>query len=519
MHRLVIALTTLLTLVGIVVVAGYVFIFAAQADRMARAVPSGASVYATAYLQPSAGQKLNLASLLGHVPGFADPASLDQKIHEIAGRLLADAGLDYEGDLRPWLGDQVAVAVEPDGLDPQAADVLLLVDVKDREEAVGALERLTADLGLQGAAQDYQGTQLTVAESASWALLDDVLLVGSSEAIVKAAIDANADRADSLADSPRFERAMESVPPDHLASIYVDLAALAGAADVGDQLGGYSTASLALVVQPNGLQLAGSAPFTAEAAPSPAREAFALASEPSSLSDWMPDGTQLEAVVFGLSQTLRAAEQQLTAQDPGGDVQGAVDQLRAIAALGLGINVDGDLLPLFNRESALAVSGLDSGQPHGQLLLRPSDPDAAAAALERMRLALEDRGATSDRADVEGSTITSIQVPDVATLAYAMHDGVIVVGMSVDDVGASLAVQAHGSSLAEDDRYRAAWDLAGTRGGNEIWVDAGAMLDAAGADLGLTGDLRDILLQVGSVAMTAPADEDHSEFHFVVTVR
>ena len=471
------------------------------------------------YLQPSAGQKLNLQSLLGHVPGFADAASLDPKIHEIAARLLGDVGLDYEGDLRPWLGDQVAMAVEPDGLDPQAGDLLVLVDVKDREEAAAALDRLAADLDLQGAAKDYQGTQLSVTESTSWGLLDDVLLVGSSEAIVKAAIDADAGRADSLADSTRFEQAMQSIPPDHLASIYIDLAGLAGAADVGDQLGGYSTASLALVVEPNGLELAGSAPFTAEAAPSPAREAFALASEPSSLSEWMPDGTQLEAVVFGLSQTLRAAEEQLNAQDPGGDILGAVDQLRAIAALGLGIDVDGDLLPLFNRESALAVSGLDSGLPHGQLLLRPSDPDAAAAALDRMRAALQDRGATSNQAEVEGSTITSIEVPQVGTLAYAMRDGVIVVGTSVDDVGAALAAQAHGSSLAEDDRYHAAWDLAGTRGGNEIWVDAGAMLDAAGADLGVTGDLRDILLQVGSVAMTAPADDDHSEFHFVVTVR
>ncbi|HSM37719.1 MAG TPA: hypothetical protein VK838_00155, partial [Candidatus Limnocylindrales bacterium] len=95
MHRLVVALTTLLTLVGVVVVAGYLLLFAAQADRAARAVPADASAYATLYLQPSTGQKLNLQSLLGRVPGFADPSSLDQKIHEITARLLGDAGLDY----------------------------------------------------------------------------------------------------------------------------------------------------------------------------------------------------------------------------------------------------------------------------------------------------------------------------------------------------------------------------------------------------------------------------------------
>ncbi len=519
MHRLVVATTTLLTLVGAVVVAGYLFVFAAQADRMASAVPAGASVYATAYLQPSAGQKLNIAALLGRVPGFADASSLDQKIHEIAARLLGEAGLDYEGDLRPWLGDQVAIAVEPDGVDPQAADVLVVVGVKDRAVAEAALARIAADQGLSARSESYQGDDVFVADGTSWSLVEDVLLVGTSEAVVKAALDADAGRAESLGASDRFGRAMETVPADHLASIYVDMIGLAGAAGLGDELGGYSTVSLALVVEPQGLQLAGNAPFSAEAAPSPAREAFALSSEPSSLAEWMPSETQLEAVVFGLSQTLRAAETQLGEQDPGGEILGAVDQLRAVAQFGLGINLDDDLLPLFDRETAVAVGGLESGAPSGQLLLRPSDPDAAAAALERMRAALEERGIAFDEQEIDGTSVTSVEMPDLVTLAYAVRDGVIVAGMSTDDVAAALAAELDGSSLAEAQRYRSAWDLSGVRGGNEIWVDAGAMLDVAGDQLGVTGDLRDILLQVDAVAMTAPSDDDHSEFHFVVTVR
>ena len=519
MHRLVIALTTLLTLVGLTVVAGYLFIFAAQSDRVARAVPADASIYATVYLQPSTGQKLNLAALLGRVPGFADTASLDQKIHEIAGRLLGDAGLDYEADVRPWLGDQLSVALQPDGIDPGAAHELLLVDVKDRAAADAALDRIAQDQGLSPQLRDYQGIQVAVADGTSWALLDDLLLVGSDETTVEAAIDADAGRAAALADAGRFTQAMRTVPADHLVSVYLDLAGLAGAADLGDQLGGYSTASLALVVQPEGLQLAGSAPFAVDAAPSPAREAFALASEPSSLSEWMPADTQAEAVLFGLSQTLQAFEQQLALQDPGGEVIGAIDQVRAIALFGLGINVNEDLLPLFDREAALAVGGLAGGSPRGQLLLRPSDPDAAASALERMRGALEDRGLTFEESEAAGVTVTSVELPDVGTLAYALKDGVIVAGMNAEDVGAALAAEGGEGSLAEDEGYRSAWSLAGTRGGNEIWLDAGAMVDAAGDALGVTGDLRDILLQVGAVAMTAPSDDDHSEFHFVVTVR
>ena len=88
MHRLVIALTTLLSLTAAAVVAGYLFLFAAQPDRAAEAVPDGTAFYATLYLQPSTGQKLNLAELMSRVPGFSDRDALDQKIHEITARFL-----------------------------------------------------------------------------------------------------------------------------------------------------------------------------------------------------------------------------------------------------------------------------------------------------------------------------------------------------------------------------------------------------------------------------------------------
>jgi hypothetical protein len=80
-QRLVIALTSFLAMMAGVVVVGYLLIFAASPDRASRAIPADATVYATVYLQPSTGQKMNLAALLGHVPGLADPTSLDTKLH------------------------------------------------------------------------------------------------------------------------------------------------------------------------------------------------------------------------------------------------------------------------------------------------------------------------------------------------------------------------------------------------------------------------------------------------------
>ena len=521
MHRLVIALTTFLSLTAAVVVGAYLFVFAAQSDRAARAVPADTAVYATLYLQPSTGQKLNLSQLMSNVPGFADPALLDQKIHEITARFFGQAGIDYEADVRPWLGDQVALSVQPDGVDPQQADVLIVIDVADRATADAALERSASDLGLVVGSEDHAGASLSVSADASWALLDDILLVGSSADAVRGGLDADAGRVGSLAGSPAFRGAMDDVAADHLASMFVNLEAFASSAGLGEQLGGYRTASLALLVEPNGLRLEGSAPFDAEAASDHANEAFALSSEPSSLAEWMPATTQAEVVVFGLSQSLQAAEDEIGGAEGGEEIVGLLTQVRAIAALGLGINLDADVLPLFDRETAVAITGLEDMLPAGQLLLRPSDADAAAAALERMRAALEERGATSTTQQVAGATVTSVAVPELGTVSYAIADGVVVAGLSAEDVGAALAARATGDSLAADDRYTSSWELAGDRGGNELWLDVGALVDAAGDELGVTGEARDILLQADALAMTIPArpDEARSDFHVVLTVR
>ena len=328
----------------------------------------------------------------------------------------------------------------------------------------------------------------------------------------------NADRAPSLADDTAFLAAMRRVPPDHLASIYVDLGGLGSAVGVG-AIGGYSDASLALVVEPNGLRLAGGAPFDADGASAEVREAFALASEPSSLADWMPDDTEAELVLFGVAQALRAAEERLANDPAAPEVADALNQVRALAALGLGINVDDDLLPLFDRETALAVGGLTDVAPSFQLLLRPSDADAAQASLDRMRDALRGRGSSVSEREVGGVTITTLEVPELGELSYAMRDGVIIAGLDPDHVAAALVAATDGTTLGESERYRSTWDLAGVHGGNEFWLDVAAMVDAAGEELGVTGDVRDILLEIDALAMTAPARDETSEFHLILTAR
>src|SRR5918997_5736996 len=125
MHRLVIALVTLIGLTGATFLAGYLLLFSASTDRAAALAPANSAFYLNVYLQPSTGQQMNLGGLIGRLPGFADEASLDEKVDQVVENLLGSTGigLDYREDVKPWLGDQVAIAAWPSEADAADAEV------------------------------------------------------------------------------------------------------------------------------------------------------------------------------------------------------------------------------------------------------------------------------------------------------------------------------------------------------------------------------------------------------------
>jgi len=519
LHRLVIALTVFIGLVGATVVAGYLAIFAAGTDRVARAVPADAIAYATVYLQPSTGQQLNLALLLGHVPGFADAANLDQKIHEIAARFLGQAGVDYEADVRPWIGNQLSVALWPGTDDRATPSPILLAAVKDPAAAESGTEAIAAGRGLTSVEDTYRGTAIRVADGLAWAVLEDLLIASPDRASLEAALDAEADARPSLADDAGYAAAVRRLPADYLASAYLNLAGAAAEAGVGARVGGYSTVSAALLAEPEGLRLDAVAPFDGSAASAEERVDFAAGSEPSTLAEWLPADTHAMAAIFDVQRAEQTVEEGLAGQPATQGLIDTLNQLRALAAFGLGINLDADLLALFSSEVAIGVSDVMTDAPHGQLLLRPSDAGAATASLDRMRDAISGHGGQVSESVAGGSTIISVEVPQVGTVSWAVSDGVIVAGLSPEDVAAALAAHASGQTLAAGERYRAAWRLAGDRAGNEAFVDIGAIVDASDDALGTSGDARDILLTVGALGLTAPARDGNTELHIVLTVR
>jgi hypothetical protein len=524
MHRLVVALTSLITLAGAAVVGGYLLLFEASTDRAAAVVPADTPLYLNIYLQPSAGQQMNLEALVSRLPGFADTASFDEKVDQVMQNLFSAAEVDYLTDVKPWLGNQVAVAAAPAGADPAEADALLVADVKDRPAAEAAMAEHAAG-GAEPTTETYEGVEIVTVEAGAYAFVNELLVFGSGADHLRGAVDAARGAQPSLADHAPFREAMAALPPDHLASGYVDFEALATASDVPAQPSGFSVGSFVLVAEQDALRIAGQAPFDAEAADAAMRDALAAMSAEPTVADWMPAGTQLSVVMFGVQAGLAAAEQ--AAEDAAEESPDAeslaetLDGIRGLAALGFGIDVDADLLSLLDGEVGLALGGIttDGSLPRAQLIVRPTDPDAAQASLDRVRQQVEQRGVETSEIEAAGTTIVTLMLPDLGEVSYAFLDGAVILGLTPDDVALAVEARQNGDTLGATDVYRNTFAQSERHAGNELYVDVGSLVDSVAAGEEMPADVRDVVGELGTLGLNTWSEADLIEFHAVLTVR
>ena len=316
--------------------------------------------------------------------------------------------------------------------------------------------------------------------------------------------------------SPVFTDAMDEQPNDYLASFYVDLAGLAEASGAIADLGSITTASAVLVAETDGLKLSGSAPLSARPAPMRPKPRPA---EPGTLTGWMPERTVAEITVFDLRSALEAGLAVAGDVPEGEQVTSALDTLRALAAFALGVDLDADLLPLLDGETALAIGGIGAdGMPTGQLLLRPSDSDAAVGVLgtdrgpDRLQRRQQlERDARRDRHHDDrdpGHRRSVVRSGRRRRCHRLEHTGRC----------RRCRVAQHRLTLDRTSAYEQAFDVAGVRAGTEVFVDVGTVGGLLGLLVELPDDARDILSGLGAFALTIPTEPNQIEFRAVLTV-
>src|SRR5205807_61107 len=108
-----------------------------ETKRAAGLVPSDALAYVSFSLSPSVSQKSHVGSVLQKLPKVARK-SFDGLKDQLLTQAVKNVGLDYERDVKPWLGSELALAVLPGTPQP---DVVALIRSNDDGKARAALDK------------------------------------------------------------------------------------------------------------------------------------------------------------------------------------------------------------------------------------------------------------------------------------------------------------------------------------------------------------------------------------------
>jgi hypothetical protein len=474
-------------------------------DIVMEMVPDDASIYATAYLDPAAGQKLNLRSLLQRFPDLREADELNRRLDELLDEALTDSGLTSK-DVRPWLGSQVAVAVWVSGIDQP--DVALFIASKSDVAALAALDKIrsrAATDGVRWTDREHLGVMISSgsggprggwAEDVAYAMVDGTVLLSNDADVLERVIDTTRDHGAALGTSQKFTGTLASLAEERLGLLYVDIGQIVEEVlpqtgiDAGDLPLGFGPfdafASFGMVVRAEADGVLADVAVTFDPSKLSDAERRIIDSEPH----------QNEVLLF-------------TPGDAYGVFAGSNVQASAELLLEAGRddpNVDTFLTELGVPEAVAALSGdagfeLSPGSvgafPAGALLLGTDDEPAMQRFLDDLAQYAQEFLASEpsfdggfqfrpEEQDYEGVTITSYTIPDLSLVgvspAYAVTDGMAIVASSPEEIKDLIDARS-GDDITASDRFQQALGHAEVENTAIYYVDLEAV----------TGAVRDAL--------------------------
>lgn len=433
-------------------------------DHAIGLVPDDALAYAHANLDRGGDQFEAAQDVAARVPTLAQ-----QAINRLESMLPGPDGgpVDFDRDIAPWFGGEVALAILPAG--GRAAQEVQLLGVADTDGA-----RRFADSIASGGvhSRDIEGVELQVdRRGLATALVGDFLAIGAQSG-VRAVIDVDrgADGTESLAADPDAGGALGALPAGRLAEVYLSkdgiarlvaergsaLATLAPVIDPGASKG----AAAALVANDDGLGL--NVRSILDPARVPAHGGFlsALPRFEPSLPGSLPADSLAYLGIGDPGETIGSLLKEASASEPGlAAIAGELTKsLKAVGDVGL----ERELGPVLGEEGALALepSGRGGTQtPIPVFIGSGIDESRAGEALARLRRQVAK--ALGSGADAPGFkrrsfgdvAAYSLAVSPTVELTYAIVGQTLVIG--TDPAGVRAVIDG-GPGLDQSEPFRGA---------------------------------------------------------------
>jgi hypothetical protein len=351
----------------------------------ASVVPESSFFYAEATIDPEGSQEAAVRSILADLPGSGAPQDRLENLIRDAIKKDKDTKVDWDKDIKPWLGDRVGAFVAGNAAGFAKGDVpaAAVIATTDGDAARDALEK---DKDPGDAHKRYRDVEYLVetddGDITAEGIVDGFLVVGS-DAGMRAAIDASKGR--TLTESDQFKKATDGVSDERVGFMYADLGSLIRLASqaAGDQfpagalLGGVLAGkplvitaraeNQALIIEGNSAAATGSLSKSPGAA--------------KSLMDGMPSDSWAAMAIPGFGNVISQFVTGFSA------VFGGREQLEQQLRTATGLDLQRDILSWIG-DVGVFFDGDSKDTLGGGLVVKSKDPAASKAALTKFAAAI-----------------------------------------------------------------------------------------------------------------------------------
>jgi Protein of unknown function (DUF3352) len=414
-------------------------------DEAIALVPADALVYLHANLDPDTDEYANFADLAGQLPLFSGQIA-DRALALLAGS--GGASIDFDRDVRPWFGGEVAVAI--------------LGDATGNPDPVELIEVADSDGADEFASKVATGT--TTAKQ-----VGGFLAIGSSSGV--GAIEDTVAGGDSLAGDDTATKVLDELPEHRVADAWISTDGMRAVVGSGRSPlspltpllapGSSEGAAVSLGAGTDGsaFELAVRSALDPKRAKSAPGFFAAFPEFEPKLPEQLPADSLAYLGFADAGETVRALLAQAGSEAPG--IADAFTQLADRLRHQAGLDLTGDLVDALGDESALTLDATSSsgssssaGQPFPYLSFVSSGVNA-----DKLRQALAalqgPLGDVSTEQQIGGTDARTLQVSQTVAITYAIIDDLAVAATSPDGVA---AIASGSGGLDSDARYQAATD-------------------------------------------------------------
>jgi hypothetical protein len=345
-------------------------------DQPSAVLPGTAVAYARVDLNPSAGQKVAAIRFLLKFPSVKDKLGLTgekddlrqklfEQIKKYAGNDLAD--VDYDKDIKPWLGERAGIATLPpaDGKDDPV--VVLAVQVKNEGEATKGLDKLMAN-------EDKKPGR---------AFSNGYVLLGDDQATVDKAVATAKDN--PLDKNAKFSSDMDKLGEQGFMSAWADMKGIASISGKVDSaaLGGIGDASMAAALRFDAsyVELKGIAQGD--------KSIKVNSADAGDLITKLPDSTAGAVAVSGGENLVDTMWQQMDKAS-----NGNIKQLTEQITEETGLTLPDDLKSLLGKNLAVAIDKDSANGPKIAARME-TDPAKAEPVVEKLTTLLHERSSAN----------------------------------------------------------------------------------------------------------------------------